>query len=77
MLACQVIAAGLCALNTATVPIEAWVGPMGIYIANIIGGKDIYSINWIPFHINSRKITRYAFKFMLWSFNIVYQDWLV
>lgn len=33
-LAFQTIAAGLCALNTYTVPIEIWLGPMGIYIAN-------------------------------------------
>ena len=30
----QAIAVGLCAFNTYTVPIEIWLGPMGIYIAN-------------------------------------------
>lgn len=33
-LAFQAIAVGLCAVNTFTVPIEIWLGPMGIYIAN-------------------------------------------
>ena len=38
MLAAQVVSAGLCALNAVTVPIETYVGPMGIYIANFTGG---------------------------------------
>lgn len=56
MLACQIIATGLCVLNTVTVPIEAWVGPMGIYCANAAGGTEIDSISWIPFHIKMGKI---------------------
>ncbi len=38
-LATQIISAGLCIFNTATVPIETLVGPMGIYLTNTIGGK--------------------------------------
>ncbi|XP_046656792.1 uncharacterized protein LOC124349904 isoform X1 [Daphnia pulicaria] len=34
MLAFQIISAGLCFFNTATVPIETLVGPMGIYLSN-------------------------------------------
>ena len=38
-LAFQLIGAGLCALNsTSSVPIEVWLGPMGIYIANGAAG---------------------------------------
>ncbi len=38
MLAFQIISAGLCFFNTATVPIETLVGPMGIYLSNSIVG---------------------------------------
>lgn len=38
-LATQIISAGLCIFNTATVPIETFVGPMGIYLTNTVGGK--------------------------------------
>ena len=39
MLASQIISAGLCAFNTATVPIESIVGPMGIYLTNAMAGE--------------------------------------
>ncbi|EFX74197.1 hypothetical protein DAPPUDRAFT_324573 [Daphnia pulex] len=34
MLAFQIISTGLCFFNTATVPIETLIGPMGIYLSN-------------------------------------------
>lgn len=44
MLAAQVVSVGLCALNTATIPIETFVGPMGIYVANFIAGNFILKL---------------------------------
>ena len=38
MLAFQIISTGLCFFNTATVPIETLVGPMGIYLSNGVVG---------------------------------------
>lgn len=38
-LAFQLVSAGLCALNSVdSVPVEVWLGPMGVYVANGAAG---------------------------------------